>query len=76
MDGPHAKSGCDNRILLLLPPTSKSIATGGGGARIAAGRNVEDAERFIDRVGFAACLTDARRPGRRSMWRSADGATQ
>ena len=22
-----------------------------------------DAERFIDRVGFAACLTDARRPG-------------
>ena len=24
---------------------------------------VEDAERFIDRVGFAACLTDARRPG-------------
>jgi len=24
---------------------------------------VEDAERFINRVGFAACLTDARRPG-------------
>ena len=24
---------------------------------------VEDAERFIDQVGFAACLTDARRPG-------------
>jgi hypothetical protein len=24
---------------------------------------VEDAERFIDRVGFAACLTDARRSG-------------
>ena len=24
---------------------------------------VEDAERFIDRVGFAACLTDASRPG-------------
>ena len=24
---------------------------------------VEDAERFIDRVGFRACLTDARRPG-------------
>src|SRR6187200_689498 len=22
-----------------------------------------DAERFIERVGFAACLTDARRPG-------------
>src|SRR4051812_38844121 len=22
-----------------------------------------DAERFIDRVGFAACMTDARRPG-------------
>src|SRR5499426_107396 len=22
-----------------------------------------DAERFVDRVGFAACLTDARRPG-------------
>jgi hypothetical protein len=25
--------------------------------------NVLDAERFIDQVGFAACLTDARRPG-------------
>jgi hypothetical protein len=24
---------------------------------------VEDAERFIERVGFAVCLTDARRPG-------------
>jgi hypothetical protein len=24
---------------------------------------VFDAERFVDRVGFAACLTDARRPG-------------
>jgi hypothetical protein len=22
-----------------------------------------DAERFVDRVGFAACMTDARRPG-------------
>src|SRR5438874_3671724 len=22
-----------------------------------------DAERFVERVGFAACLTDARRPG-------------
>jgi len=25
--------------------------------------NAEDAERFIDEVGFAACLTDSRRPG-------------
>lgn len=25
--------------------------------------SVEDAERFIESVGFAACLTDARRPG-------------
>ncbi|HEX5071528.1 MAG TPA: hypothetical protein VFV78_15035 [Vicinamibacterales bacterium] len=25
--------------------------------------NVLDAERFIERVGFASCLTDARRPG-------------
>jgi hypothetical protein len=25
--------------------------------------NVLDAERFVERVGFAACLTDARRPG-------------
>jgi hypothetical protein len=25
--------------------------------------NAADAERFIDRVGFAACLTDSRRPG-------------
>src|ERR687896_612150 len=24
---------------------------------------VHDAERFIERVGFAACLTDSRRPG-------------
>src|SRR3954464_11456448 len=25
--------------------------------------NVLDAERFVDQVGFAACLTDSRRPG-------------
>src|SRR5918992_121470 len=25
--------------------------------------SVHDAERFIERVGFAACLTDSRRPG-------------
>src|SRR5687768_16614715 len=24
---------------------------------------VADAERFVERVGFASCLTDARRPG-------------
>ena len=34
-----------------------------------------DAERFIEQVGFAACLTDSRRPGRRSTSRSAAGAT-
>jgi hypothetical protein len=33
-----------------------------------------DAERFIEEVGFAACLTDSRRPGR-STWRSAGAAT-
>jgi hypothetical protein len=26
-------------------------------------QTVHDAERFVERVGFAACLTDARRPG-------------
>src|SRR5580765_1634460 len=26
-------------------------------------QTVEQAERFIDQVGFAACLTDSRRPG-------------
>ena len=31
-----------------------------GGRAVA---SVTDAERFVDRVGFAACLTDARKPG-------------
>ena len=35
-----------------------------------------DAERFVERVGFAACLTDARRPGRRSTSPSAGAATR
>ena len=41
---------------------SKSIATNTGAARHAADRRVE-AEHFIEQVGFAACLTDARPPG-------------
>ena len=26
-------------------------------------QTVADAERFVEQVGFAACLTDSRRPG-------------
>ena len=42
----------------------KTTATNAGAAK--ATRQVEtalDAERFIEQVGFAACLTDSRRPG-------------
>ena len=35
-----------------------------------------DAERFIEQVGFAACLTDSAGRGRRSTWRSAAAATR
>ena len=42
---------------------SRSIATRHGGANRRGRSPPLDAERFIEQVGFAACLTDSRRPG-------------
>ena len=45
-------------------PRLTSIATNAGAARgRGRSRPSHDAERFIEQVGFAACLTDSRRPG-------------
>ncbi len=51
-------------LVLRCSRTPKSFATRAGGARgLSKVESLFDAERFVERVGFAACMTDSRRPG-------------
>ena len=60
----HSRSSARMRPGHRFQPRSRTTATSAGAAKAA--RQVEtalEAERFIEQVGFAACLTDSRRPG-------------
>ena len=46
-----------------IPPRSKSTRITLESRGHSSGRDASAAERFIEHVGFAACLTDSRRPG-------------